>query len=191
VPAFALSRKHALVTVVGLLVAVLVAARLLAAPSPETAPTAAPFPAPVDHVVAAPKVVVVDVAGAVRRPGVYRLRQGSRVADALRRAGGPTRRAQTALVNLAAPLGDGQQILVPARGSAEGAGAPTPSSGPISLSSATVDQLDTLPGVGPVTAQKIVAYRQEHGPFSSVDQLDAISGIGPARLESLQGLVIP
>jgi competence protein ComEA len=148
--------------------------------------------------VAAPKVVVY-VVGAVRRPGVYRLDEGMRVEDALRRAGGPTRKADLTAVNLAAPLADGEQVLVPGRipaavAAAEGAppaGGASPPAGPVQLSVATVEQLDTLPGVGPVTAQKIVDYRTEHGPFRSVDDLDEVSGIGPARVEQLRDLVVP
>lgn len=137
--------------------------------------------------------LVVDVEGAVARPGIVRLPAGSRVSDAVARAGGLTRKASRAGVNLAAPVSDGEQVLVPAGGaaplaSAAGAGPP---SGPVSLSSATAEQLDTLPGIGPVTAQKIVDYRTQHGPFPSVDALDAIPGIGPARIAQLQGLVIP
>jgi competence protein ComEA len=145
----------------------------------------------------APSVLVVDVAGAVRRPGLYRLSQGSRIADAIARAGGATRHADTALVNLAAPLADGEQVLVPsavggaaaaAGAAAAPAGAPSPTA-PVDLNTATAEQLDALPGVGPVTAQKIVDYRTQHGPFTSVDDLDAIPGIGPARIADLQGLV--
>ena len=141
--------------------------------------------------------IVVDVVGAVRRPGLYRLRRGARVADAVERAGGLTRHAQREAVNLAAPLADGEQVVVAARGSpgaaavGGGAAAAGGQAAPISLSTATAEQLDTLPGVGPVTAQKIVAYRAEHGPFTSVAQLDAIPGIGPARLDELRGLVVP
>ena len=123
---------------------------------------------------------------------------GSRVADAVARAGGTTRQADRSGVNLAAPVSDGQQVLVPRRGSTAapptGSGSASggaPASGPISLSSATAEQLDTLPGVGPVTAQKIVDYRTQHGAFHSVDELDAIPGIGPARLADLRGLVVP
>jgi len=139
--------------------------------------------------------LVVDVEGAVRRPGLVRLPSGSRVADAVARAGGPTRRADRSGVNLAAPVSDGQQVVVPRAGAA-GGGVPTAaggaaSSGPVSLSSATPEQLDALPGVGPVTAQKIVDYRTQHGAFHSVDELDAIPGIGPARLADLRGLVVP
>jgi len=140
------------------------------------------------------RAVVVDVVGAVARPGLYHLPQGSRVADAVARAGGLTRRAERTAVNLAAPIADGQQVLVTARGSpvgAPGAVGPGGASSPVSLSTATAEQLDTLPGVGPVTAQKIVAYRQQHGPFTSVEALDAIPGIGPARIADLKGLAVP
>ncbi|MFL5954405.1 MAG: helix-hairpin-helix domain-containing protein [Gaiellaceae bacterium] len=138
------------------------------------------------------KRLVVDVVGAVRRPGLVRLAAGSRVADAITRAGGLARGAERSGVNLAAPVADGQQVVVPVHGAggavAGGGGAST---GPVSLSSATPEQLDALPGVGPVTAQKIVAYRQQHGAFRSVEELDAIPGIGPARIGELQGLVVP
>ncbi len=143
--------------------------------------------------------VVVHVVGAVRRPGLYHLRQGGRIADAVRRAGGPTRAADVELVNLAAPLADGEQVVVPRHapaGAATGSGhtgavaAATPS-GPVHLSTATVEDLDVLPGVGPVTAQRIVDYRTAHGAFSSVDELDAVPGIGPARLDQLRDLVAP
>jgi len=132
----------------------------------------------------------VDVTGAVRRPGLYRLPEGSRVADALERAGGPTRKAFLEAVNLAAPLADGQQVLVP-RKAAMGGPAPVGATGPVSLSAATLEQLDTLPGVGPVTAQKILDYRAAHGAFRSVEELDAVPGIGPATVEELRELVVP
>jgi competence protein ComEA len=137
--------------------------------------------------------LVVDVVGAVRRPGLVRLPHGARVADAVAHAGGLTRRAERAGVNFAAPVADGQQVLVPERGAAAASGTAgaAASDGPVSLSSATPEQLDTLPGIGPVTAAKIVAYRQQHGAFTSVDELDAIPGIGAARIAELQGLVVP
>jgi competence protein ComEA len=141
------------------------------------------------------RAVVVDVVGAVARPGLYHLESGSRIADAVARAGGLTRSANRTAVNLAAPVSDGEQVLVARRGAAgataagsAGAGGAT---GPISLSAATPEQLDTLPGVGPVTAQKIVAYREKNGPFTSVEALDAIPGIGPARIADLKDLVVP
>jgi competence protein ComEA len=143
---------------------------------------------------------LVDVAGAVRRPGVYRLREGDRVQDAVRRAGGAMRRAELDAINLAAKVVDGQQIVVPQRGSAAGvaAGQPaastgdaTPSGPPISLNSATAEQLDTLDGVGPATAQKILQWRQAHGGFRSVDDLGQVPGIGPKKLAALRGRVQP
>jgi competence protein ComEA len=190
-PQIELSRGRAIVSVALLLVALLLGGRLLlhagtprAAPPPVRLTTAVP---------AAPALLVVDVVGAVRRPGLLRLGKGARIADAVARAGGATARADLAQVNLAAPLADGEQVVVPARGGA-GSGAVaagTPSTGPVHLSTATAEQLDALPGVGPVTAQKIVDYRTQHGTFSSVDELDAIPGIGPAKLDQLRGLVVP
>lgn len=144
--------------------------------------------------------LAVYVVGAVRRPGVYRLSEGTRIEDALARAGGATPKADLAAVNLAAPLVDGEQVVVPSRQAAGTAAVPAPpgggagaaaSTGPVQLSVATVEQLDQLPGIGPVTAQKIVDYRSEHGSFQSVDDLDEVPGIGPARVEQLRGLVVP
>jgi competence protein ComEA len=140
--------------------------------------------------------LVVYVVGAVRRPGLYRLAQGSRVADAVARAGGVTRKADPAALNLAAPIADGEQVLVPARlpvavAASQGVAVPGVPPGPIQLSSATPEQLDSLPGIGPATARKILDYRAEHGAFRSVDELDDVPGIGPARVEQLRGLVVP
>lgn len=143
---------------------------------------------------AAPPVVV-HVVGAVRVPGLYRLARGKRVADAVERAGGATGKADLALINLAAPVADGQQVVVPARAppdaAADGEAGGEAAAGPVHLNTATLDQLDELPGVGPVTAQKILDYREKHGAFSSVRELDAIPGIGPARLAQLSELVAP
>jgi competence protein ComEA len=140
---------------------------------------------------AAPQLVV-HVVGAVRRPGLFEVKEGSRVADALSRAGGPTRKADLSAVNLAAPLADGQQVVVPRRlppGAATGTS--SVAGGKVSLAVATVDDLDELPGIGPVTAQKIVDWRTAHGPFRSVEDLDDVPGIGPARIEQLRDLVTP
>jgi competence protein ComEA len=140
------------------------------------------------------RLLVVDVEGAVRRPGLVKLPAGARVADAVARGGGFARRADRGAVNLAAPVSDGQQVLVPRVGALAAAGAASggaATAAPVSLSSATPEQLDGLPGIGPVTAQKILSYRQQHGAFHSVEELDAIPGIGPARLAELQGLVVP
>jgi competence protein ComEA len=137
----------------------------------------------------APRLVV-DVAGAVRRPGLYTLAPGTRVDDALAAAGGATPRADVTAVNLAAPLADGEQVVVPVRGAAGAAGGGA-GSAIVDLNSATAEQLDSLPGIGPSTAAKIVAYRQQHGAFHSLAELDAVSGIGPSKLAELKGLVTP
>jgi competence protein ComEA len=137
--------------------------------------------------------VVVHVAGAVGRPGVYRLPLGSRVTDAIERAGGPTRGALVDAINLAAPLADGQQVQVPARAGPEAAaaGAPPAAGGPISLGTATVEELDTIEGIGPVTAEDILEFRDERGGVASIDELDEISGIGPATMDALRESLQP
>jgi competence protein ComEA len=143
--------------------------------------------------------VVVDVAGAVAKPGVYRLPGGSRVNDAIERAGGATTKAESEAINLAARLSDGQQVVLPSKvessaglaGSSDAGTAATTVAGPISLGTATVDQLDTIEGIGPVTAQQIIDFRDQHGGISSVDQLDQISGIGPATMDALRARLQP
>ncbi len=136
--------------------------------------------------------VVVDVTGAVRRPGVYRLPAGARVIDAIGRAGGAAGEAMLEGINRAARLADGQQVVVPERGAAGMAAVPAAAEdGPISLGSATPEQLETIDGIGPVTAAKIVEYRDQHGGLASVDQLDQVSGIGPATMESLRARLQP
>jgi competence protein ComEA len=139
---------------------------------------------------------VVYVAGAVTRPGVYTLGAAARVTDAVAAAGGAGADADLDVVNLAAVVTDGERIYVPRVGETVPAvvgGAPTVGnttpSGPVDVNSATADQLDVLPGVGPTTAAAIVAYREEHGPFQSVEQLGDVRGIGPAKLDALRGLV--
>src|SRR3954447_19037925 len=134
----------------------------------------------------------VHVAGAVRHPGVYAFGPGARVQDAVRRAGGARRGANLDAVNLAARLADGQQIVVPSAGAATAVDASGEApSAPVSLASATLEQLETLDGVGPATAQKIVAYRTEHGGFRSVDDLANVPGIGPKKLAALKPHVQP
>jgi competence protein ComEA len=186
-----LSRRRLVVGAVLIAVALVLVLRQRGA-----APAAAPSVAPVR--VAKPAAVrqlVVDVAGAVRRPGLYRLREGTRIADAVARAGGATAKALLDAVNLAAPLADGEQVVVPSSGAVGAAAFPAaagPTSAvPVDLNSASAEQLDALPGIGPSTAAKIVAYRQAHGPFRSVEGLDAVPGIGPARVAELKGLVLP
>ena len=184
-PSLPVSRRRALVLAAVALTLLAVAGRTLAG-----AGAAAERPAQAlvaESPAAAPRLVV-HVAGAVRRPGLYRLAEGKRVADAVARAGGATAPADTAAINLAASLADGMQVLVPRR--VAGAGGKTQGSR-VSLSSATAAELDALPGIGPVTAQKILDYRAEHGGFRSVDDLDAIPGIGPARVEQLRDAVSP
>ena len=185
---FPVTRRQAITVTLGLAVLLLLGARWLDRPA--AAPPSAATPVRVRAGPAVRPRVFVDVTGAVRRPGLYQLPDGSRVADALERAGGPTRRAFLEGVNLAAPLADGQQVLVP-RKAAMGAAVPDAATGPVSLSAATLEQLDTLPGVGPVTAQKILDYRTAHGAFRSVEELDAVPGIGPATVEELRELVVP
>ena len=137
--------------------------------------------------------VVVDVTGAVRRPGVYRLPAGSRVEDAVARAGGAAGHAVLEAINLAARLADGQQVVVPSSrpGAAVAAAGAASEDGPISLGTATVEQLDTIDGIGPVTAGDIVEYRDEHGGLASVEQLDQVPGIGPATMEALRERLQP
>lgn len=136
--------------------------------------------------------VVVDVTGAVRRPGVYRLPMGSRVNDAIARAGGAAPRGELEAINLAARLADGQQVVVPEAAIAGGAASvPGAAEGPISLGTATAEQLEDIEGIGPVTAGDIIAFRDEHGGLSSIDQLDQVPGIGPATMESLRTRLQP
>ncbi len=145
--------------------------------------------------------IVVDVSGAVRRPGVYRFDHGQRVIDAIERAGGPSRAALPAGINRAAVLADGQQVVVPSRVAAAGAAAPAgavaglpgtaASDSPISLGSATQEQLEQIEGIGPVTAQSILEFRDSQGGVSSVDELDQVSGIGPVTMEALRSRLQP
>jgi competence protein ComEA len=146
--------------------------------------------------------LVVQAAGAVVRPGVYRLVSGSRVVDLVAAAGGLTADADADRVNLASPLSDGARVYLPRRGEtiplgpvsdggSTGGAASSPSTlaPPLDLNTATVAQLDTLPGVGPATAAAIIDHRQRHGPFRSVDELAQVRGIGAAKLAQLRDLV--
>jgi competence protein ComEA len=154
---------------------------------PRAAPETSAAAAPSDR-------VAVHVAGRVRRPGLVRLPAGSRVQDAIAAAGGATSGADLDAVNLARKLTDGEQVRVPGPGDpppqAEPGAAATPAtpSAPLDLNTATVEQLDTLPGVGEVTAGRIVAYRSAH-PFTSVDELLEVPGIGQRRFDQLKDLV--
>ena len=147
--------------------------------------------------------VVVHVAGAVRRPGVYELSRGARVDDAVQRAGGARPRADLSQLNLAAELEDGRQVLVPLRAPATAGGTDSasgtavagasvpggPPAAPVNLNSATLEQLDALPGVGPATAQKILGYREANHGFSDVEELGQVPGIGDVRMAALRELV--
>jgi competence protein ComEA len=188
-----LSRRQLFAAAAALAVLVVLLLRHLGGGAGRAAPVVVPVRAPARP--AAAKLLVIDVAGAVRRPGLYRLRSGSRIDDAIAAAGGPTAKAQLDAVNLAAPVADGEEVVVPGRGAA-GAAVSPPAAGPspsapLDLNTATAEQLDALPGIGPVTAQKILDYRQAHGPFHAVAELEGVPGIGPARLAQLKGLVIP
>jgi len=184
-------RRNALLVALAVVVVLVVGGRLLSrtgATHEETSSAIVPL---------APKraqrpALVVDVVGGVRRPGVYRFLEGARVVDAVARAGGAKRKALLSQLNLAERLSDGEQVVVPLPGAKVTAVASGPeSAGPVHLGTATVEQLDTLPGVGPVTAQRILDYRAEHGGFKSVAELDAVPGIGPARFAQLRELVAP
>lgn len=160
--------------------------RATAEQPPAPAPGATPSPA---------AVILVDVAGWVRRPGVYEFAEGSRVIDAVQAAGGARPGALLQSLNLAAPLVDGTQILVPKEGAPPAApvsgevGGGAPTGGLVNVNTATAVDLETLPGVGEVIAQAIVEYRTQNGPFTSVDQLLDVTGIGDATLEDIRELV--
>lgn len=166
--------------------------------SPAAAGSGAPVETDDLRIDAGSRKLVVDVAGAVRRPGVYRFPQGARVIDAITRAGGPNRRAMTGAINRAAILTDGQQVVVPLAvgpggGSSGSAGGLSAGVGdlPVSLGTATRGQLEQIDGIGPVTAAKILEFRQSRGGLGSVEELDQISGIGPATMESLRSALAP
>jgi competence protein ComEA len=169
------------------------------APAAPAGSTAAPSPAqgspPVGEVARTASTVVVSVVGLVARPGLVSLPAGARVADAVEAAGGFRPEADPASVNLAAVVTDGEQIAVglpgaPVAGGGGGSDSPRSSGGRVDLNAATAAELDALPGIGPVLAERIVAYRDAEGPFRSVDQLDDVPGIGPAIAAELADLVV-
>jgi competence protein ComEA len=157
------------------------------AASPVVSAGAVPFASPT------PVAIIVDVAGWVRKPGVYEFTPGDRVIDAVNRAGGARHGADLTTLNLAAPLTDGTQIVVPKPGATApgGTGSTSTTGGPslININTASETDLETLPGVGPVTAAAIIDYRTQNGPFSTVDDLIDVSGIGPSTLEQVRPFV--
>jgi competence protein ComEA len=174
------------------------AARAEAAQVVTSVPSGGPSPP-----VAAPPlttgVVVIHVTGAVQAPGVYELQTGQRVADAIDAAGGALADADPEALNLAAPVADGDRIAVPAVGETSalagssgaghthaGASGVVAAGSPVDLNTASVTELETLPGIGPATAAAIVDHRDQHGPYASVDDLEAVRGIGPAKLEAIR-----
>jgi competence protein ComEA len=197
-----LPRSHLIAYAVAAALVVALGARAVLRSRASAAPGGAPVPislsagaAPDGSGASGGGAVVVDVAGAVRHPGVYRMRAGARVDDAVQRAGGARRGADLSQINLAAKLEDGRQVLVPRRAPAAGPGpgataAGTPAPGvPLNLNTATLEQLDALAGVGPATAQKILDYREQHGGFGSVEELGEVPGIGDVRLAALREAV--
>jgi competence protein ComEA len=193
-------RSTVVIWIVAAVLAVLAGWRLLGGGGgAEASPVWVDGPAAAARPASSPKLHI-HVAGAVRRPGLLRLPADARVAVALERAGGPTPRADLAAINLAAKLQDGQQIVVPVRGAgaAGGAagGAPGPAAGaapgqPIHLSTATVEQLDEIDGIGPTLAERIVEYRDSSGGLSSLGELSEVEGIGEKRLATLREALQP
>ncbi|TCC32477.1 ComEA family DNA-binding protein [Kribbella sindirgiensis] len=158
-------------------------------------PTSGATQPPGDGTSSNPPPVVVHVAGKVRRPGLIRAPAGSRVADVLTLAGGPLRGVDLTTLNLARQVTDGEQIIVgattqpPPPTQPSATAGPSPSSAPtapVNLNTATLDQLDALPGVGPVLAQRILDYRTQNGPFTTIDQLQEVPGVGPKKFDSLK-----
>jgi competence protein ComEA len=187
-----LSRSHLIVYAAIAIAVLLIGARWIrsgSAGSPGSAE--ASFAADDFHDTGGNGDVVVHVAGAVRRPGVYRLPAGSRVTDAVKRAGGFAGGSNQDAINLAARLSDGQQVVVPGAGAASAAAAAGGQTGPVSLGSANAAQLDQIEGIGPVTAQKIIEFRDQHGGLSSIEQLDEVDGIGPSTMETLRSALQP
>lgn len=168
-------------------VAAIIGALVVWAPRPAGAVVSSPPVAgqesPTSSAVSAPDVSV-HVAGAVQQPGVYELPAGSRVTDAIEAAGGPVEGAQPDSINLARQVVDGEQVRMPTQDEPDGS-VGLSVDGRININTATASQLEDLPGVGPVLAGRIVAYREQHGPFASVGALESVSGLGPAIVAGL------
>jgi competence protein ComEA len=190
-------RSHLFLWIAAGLLLLAVGYRVLSGRQPDPPPVSVEEPAAATPSRSRPAArrVYVHVAGAVRRPGLYRVREGARVAAALELAGGPTARAELTGTNLAARVQDGQQIVVPVRGGATAAAAgpvaPGATAGPLGLASATQAQLEELDGIGPTLAARIIEYRDAHGGFRSVEELGEVDGIGEVRLEALRKAVQP
>jgi competence protein ComEA len=188
----AVSRRAALALIVLAFCGALLVGRMRAGGS--TAGAQAPTGASVTST-AAPAAtagpLLVHVVGAVRHPGVYELAAGARARDAVKAAGGATKRAVLEGLNLAAPVADGEQVVVPVKGQPPHAAATPSKPAIVRLNQADVAALDTLPGVGPATAQRIIAWRDEHGPFGSVEDLLDVPGIGESKLGAMRELIEP
>ena len=189
----AVSRRAALVLIVLAFCGALLVGRFRAGASSAAGPAAASAgstsTAAAAAVTAGP--LLVHVVGAVRHPGVYQLADGARARDAVTAAGGATKRAELEGLNLAAPVADGEQVVVPVRGQASRAAATPGKPAIVRLNQAEVAALDTLPGIGPATAQRIIAWRDEHGPFGTIEDLLDVPGIGEAKLAAMHDLIAP
>lgn len=196
---FDLTPVRLAVSAVALVAVAFLGWRLLAPPPPPAemrvpVVTTSTRPSSSTSAVGAPTEVVVHVAGAVASPGIQRLADDARVADAVAAAGGAAADADLGRINLAAHLQDGQQVYVPKQGEPTPAATPSPGSpgvpaAPIDLNTATAEQLDALPGIGPALAEAIVSHRTDHGPFPSVDALLDVRGIGQSKLDTLRSQV--